>query len=245
MKINYKSPPQYFLPMVKAHFSKEDENFILLLEHTEEFEKEIYRIRKDFGIPKKGFTPKLNKGKQWSKIMNNVLEKGGGFGKFMEEIKKLCDEYLLSYHWHYSFGDFVLYNFFWFPTTLTSVGVYSSIRCEFDLKSVHFFEPKGYLLIGIEANINKTDIKKWIDNNWDNEVKPLLSSLPRHPEPRLTITKLYKQISLLKNKMGLTNKKIADKLAEENEDWSFSENEIGIMYKRYMEALKRLKIVKI
>lgn len=240
MKITYDSND---LPALirRPKLTNEEQNFLNLLENDTAFETKVLKIRKCFGIPKGGY--KLAKiglqEKQWKKIRKRLVPINKDFTSFYDAIVNLRNEYLLTYHWHPGLEHFVIFDILLPPLTYTSVGLYPGIFCDCDIqKPPHWHEAKDYVLIGIEADINKTELHRWIDKNWP-DIKTELSKLPRHPKPKFKI-ELYREIANL-NKQGIKPRKIASTLTDKNPKWVYSDAEVGTYLSRHKKHLKKIR----
>lgn len=197
----------------KRSLTKEEQNLINILEADNYFEKRVVDIREKFS--------------------NNNSRK-----ELDDEVSKLRNEYLLPYHWQPSLVSLVVDNILILPLSQTSVGLYPGIYCDCNPKKPHWHEAKDYALIGIEANITKKEFKEWVDKNWNNDIKPNLKRLPRHPKPGQEIIEIYKRIVYLRDQKHRKYKEIAELILKEFET-PYSDNQISGMYIRFKTYLRK------
>lgn len=236
---------QIYIP---EQIDKDDRKIIELLRLNPTFEKQVFEVRKSFGIPPSGideetiyfndsclcdskgsrvklsrFFPEDDSDKSFN-YFDRFLDEPDRFfslkGEFRKKINKIINSFNLTPRWYHALCHIVLFsNANWLPLPIEAE--VQNIRP----KSVWI---KSGIVIRVTKDVTKKQFIKWINDNWDKYRERLNSSL-----------NIKKQTGIPDDKYFYVTKEIIE-LRNENTPFDKIADILGNKYEKEMEKDENL-----
>ena len=215
------------------------------LVHTDDFQFEVKKARKEFDIPEKGIEeyPTLTKSKDPDEIFKSTnfdIPKRLDTAKFFDAVASLCNKFgFESDSWFTLFSEYIVFGGYDSLNFGKSYGIYN---INIDSKK-NFSVSKEYaktypVAILIDPYTSLTELKDILDKRYKDTIEPMQIKL-RDPENKmLNIRKTKEDLisiyNFIKNNIGLSSKTIAGKINKKfNLYWDYTRVDKIIRQKKY------------
>lgn len=223
----WNSPVQYSIAetyeqanrITKDCIDRKTYSIVKALENNKDFENELQKLRKEFGIPIQGYSFD-----EWNNIKKN-RQNDTGFISLRHNLRvigtnKLIRKFNIPYLLQDNLTYVLIGNFLYLPMTRLYLEIPNTLLPVYDGPEIK---------IVIQSSVSKNQLIKFIENNWeilDREMAMFGQENSSFISDRDT------QIIFLRDDKKMKFREIADLLAEEVDDFNINEDMIKIAYHR-------------